>query len=970
MRRFVLSLISPCLATILAAESMVLPGWVAARLLAPRSARADAMTDAARQGADLGRWANDTFVLPEYRANIDDSDPDDPGRIQEGYLFKSGPQAGRFMPETELFPGMRPGSMDGALQGYGDNESFGAYINNVNADLAGQCDERWKGTPDYQCSAHADAYKTLHGGRTSGADLFNDPIFRLSKDTLHRGNGIMDSLMSTCDTGQTVIDGSKKVHIPDERTCSVSVKVPACEVTREIQAVGDPVIFTGGQGLCCEAEGEFLLNLKMGNLSDYSSGVPNQGCPAYTYTMNVRVLDASRIKRVYVYGASWDSVIDLKIDGQRAWSPYPEHGCSDNYSVCQFDLTGTGTCNGTAVPVYEPAGAGGRKYPDITPYLKKNGDHVVQLEVWVRNENGSDGSGGIWLRFEKTPNITETFIDEPAGCRRYTFDHWPPPPGTPPSWTPDGSKEDQASTAWWQCLDADFDRAINAQVTVRHNVHGPYLDPILPEEPKMPPAPICFHAKTRQAGSGNMQCWTDGDGYQHCPAGIPAEGTDCGEMENNPACAFVREECVDGARSPYTGECYVWSRLYDCGYDQDVLDIEQDDDDTICGGALRCVGTDCFRPPGEDNTDFGAVAGMLGALNFSQMEKTCLTDSNDNYNQDIRCELFRGDAMECKKAVAGTVDCCDSPGAVGFADYLNLMFDTWSMRDELGLVDALTAAGEPFYSVWRAIADGSGYLEGDLICVPDTLKNAIDDTTWDLGLGALKQEIMNKVGQWVADEFGEEAFHMIFEGTVNAAGEATVTGISSVLADIVSVIGWVKLIYDIAVMIARIVFECTDDEYLLNVRKQMKLCHYVGNYCNTYDQAAMRCMEYRDAYCCFNSPLARLIQQQARPQLGKTFGRPEQPFCNGLTPAEVARVDWTRIDFSEWLGLITAAGKLPKNYEELRQKFDISALTRSKRKNQAPNYDVKERIEIMSGAMSRSTSGNADEIRQRTRDGM
>src|SRR5260363_98333 len=35
------------------------------------------------------------------------------------------------------------------------------------------------------------------------------------------------------------------------------------------------------------------------------------------------------------------------------------------------------------------------------------------------------------------------------------------------------------------------------------------------------------------------------------------------------------------------------------------------------------------------------------------------------------------------------------------------------------------------------------------------------------------------------------------------------------------------------------------------------------------------CIEKRESYCCFNSPLSRMIQEQVRPQLGLPFGDAE-----------------------------------------------------------------------------------------------
>ncbi len=45
--------------------------------------------------------------------------------------------------------------------------------------------------------------------------------------------------------------------------------------------------------------------------------------------------------------------------------------------------------------------------------------------------------------------------------------------------------------------------------------------------------------------------------------------------------------------------------------------------------------------------------------------------------------------------------------------------------------------------------------------------------------------------------------------------------------------------------------------------------------------------------------MARLIQQNGRAQLGTGFGSPEAPDCEGLSPEQLSRIDFSRINFSE-----------------------------------------------------------------------
>ena len=75
------------------------------------------------------------------------------------------------------------------------------------------------------------------------------------------------------------------------------------------------------------------------------------------------------------------------------------------------------------------------------------------------------------------------------------------------------------------------------------------------------------------------------------------------------------------------------------------------------------------------------------------------------------------------------------------------------------------------------------------------------------------------------------------------------------------------------------------------------------------------CIEKLKSYCCYNSPLSRIVNQQLRSPASSvlgTFGPPENPSCDGLTISQLATVDWTKVDLSEWTALLTEHGLQPK----------------------------------------------------------
>jgi len=78
-------------------------------------------------------------------------------------------------------------------------------------------------------------------------------------------------------------------------------------------------------------------------------------------------------------------------------------------------------------------------------------------------------------------------------------------------------------------------------------------------------------------------------------------------------------------------------------------------------------------------------------------------------------------------------------------------------------------------------------------------------------------------------------------------------------------------------------------------------CHFVGEYCA--EKWLGSCVQKKRTYCCFSSPLARIIHEQGRPQLGIGWGTPKSPNCRGFTLEEFQKIDFSKIDFSEWINV-------------------------------------------------------------------
>lgn len=106
------------------------------------------------------------------------------------------------------------------------------------------------------------------------------------------------------------------------------------------------------------------------------------------------------------------------------------------------------------------------------------------------------------------------------------------------------------------------------------------------------------------------------------------------------------------------------------------------------------------------------------------------------------------------------------------------------------------------------------------------------------------------------------------------------------------------IIYVILSMMA-----CNEEEGRLALKEGASLCHSVGTYCSSCLRVlgiCVSCVERTTSKCCFNSMLARIVNEQGRIQVGKGWGGSESPDCSGFTVAQLQSLDFAAMDFTEF----------------------------------------------------------------------
>jgi conjugal transfer mating pair stabilization protein TraN len=126
-------------------------------------------------------------------------------------------------------------------------------------------------------------------------------------------------------------------------------------------------------------------------------------------------------------------------------------------------------------------------------------------------------------------------------------------------------------------------------------------------------------------------------------------------------------------------------------------------------------------------------------------------------------------------------------------------------------------------------------------------------------------------------------------------------------------------------------FLCSAEEKQLDVKDRLGLCVKIGSYCSSSFLGV--CKTKRKAYCCFESKLTRILQQQGRPQINKPWDKPKTEQCKGFTVDEFSKLDLSTMDFSEIYSEFLEAAKLPN---EAQMALDIQAKIQQYYQTNAP----------------------------------
>jgi hypothetical protein len=444
-----------------------------------------------------------------------------------------------------------------------------------------------------------------------------------------------------------------------------------------------------------------------------------------------------------------------------------------------------------------------------------------------------------------------------------------------------------------------------------------------------------------------------------------------------------RDSCPDSRdRGIVSGVCYNEVKVYFCPSTEERPNIEvgQDEFVEVCGGAMRCLGTQCHRPnlSGGAADSFAAVSGVMETINHMKYDMTCdeFDGEPTDPNQQCTIRVFKGKQLYCTYAT-GALDiaaelaavegsCCKEAmekagksGGLNWMQYMQIYYLTkraadtgllYSVASSVGaeglynsvagyfgdIKDAVTGA---FNSAYEAAAN----FVSQNITTP--LSSAVDNVASSFGVGGSATSVPADVAMdSIAKPEAMQNFFGSLENTIKQFKQMLlqkafefVNAISPQLAEKIftttvvdgnvvatglnPAVEQALTAYAIFRFVVQMLVACNKTDYEWGVQNRWRLCAYAGNCCSKKVKF-VGCVKRRNLYCCYKSIVARVIAEQIINKgliPGRTWGQRRCSVdCSGFTIEEISSVDWSQIDLSEAIEAMIDAGILNPNNPSAR----------------------------------------------------
>ena len=747
-----------------------------------------------------------------------------------------------------------------------------------------------------------------------------------------------------------VLKKDRRVHSPDIRECTRAVVTDnSVTLHRKIKTQSFAEYVSGSElsgmnGCDSNSIDEGCIQIRLGK----NAGADNYyhcGCCINEEMFTVTLPRPQALNRAVLQQARWDDRLQVWINDKKIWQ-----------SNGDFPPESSGGCELDSNFYLNSPVSLDKQLIDITGH---------QITFRIRTSVGDEGEGYALVKLYF--DIRQLIDDD--------------------RWTPASTLEQLQEMRQWQrdglcnlsyqCLESMSD--------AEHTIHGKViplqasLSPQLPADCKTARAEAdCFYYKTAST--------------QHPP-------DHCVKYANDPDCEFLDSSCLGGSPSKESGICYTRQDRYDCGYTGNLNRIGIEESIHCEGQPMQCMLGECqANITDADNADFASAVSGLHAAKHMAHDMQCNQDGSG-------CRIFSGKPCTCKQGIFNMVDCCNLPTNVNFASYMNLLlmgylFDKSSIHLQSNFPNQLTGhyqkmreplaqginkLSQPAKNLWKDMGKSWDKLTEKLWPTPaevhtqtataKPIAGELSQEAQKSMLGNMQQQLMRKMAEVVHKILGEDAANLLFRTAGNnlasQGGQLSQQTLimNPAITSAISAVTMIYTAYTMTKLIVQITHKCEDEEFELAAKREMKTCHKVGSYSES-KLLGISSLEF-NSYCCFSSPLSRILQVQIRKQLKTGWGSAEHPDCSGVTPEILQTVDWNLIDLSEWLALLKLQNKLPELNADTLKQLNLEALTGKGSRLDFDQHreDSRKRLEaryddITPGQLNRYQNSKADSLRQ------
>ncbi|MDD5056548.1 MAG: conjugal transfer protein TraN [Sideroxydans sp.] len=456
----------------------------------------------------------------------------------------------------------------------------------------------------------------------------------------------------------------------------------------------------------------------------------------------------------------------------------------------------------------------------------------------------------------------------------------------------------------------------------------------------------------------SASCWQYKAVYDCMDQSSPTYTDTCKQVRDGGSCANYAElsaTCNNDLPKLANGACPLFDVKYSCETAPGNPYTE-----TTCSSSTSCVDQNgnpsfCTGPVSQEtNTSIGGVAAAQEMARQAGVYADKGTNPAESDPDKIL--LFKGEGARCSEGMWGLApNCCkgDSKGAsatnalitqqlvaAGWNQIAQAYVGSGYMYDTLldKTIDLVTKALGAMQQVMGGVLNGTttiattaSNIAGGAAGVASSISLT---NTGDMIGGAIGGAVLGAAAGQYAIKLGANTG---FAGTVTAVGSAIGTVGGTYIAGVTMYAGaalWNGTAMTLAgaanagsqaiaaictpCMVGMLVFSilmsfaaCSPEE----IKTQLKLgapglCHFVGTYCNTKDILG-GCITTMQSYCCFNSRIGRIIQEGAKGtsstagQLG-SWGSSRTPDCSGIKTTDLNKLDFSKIDLSEFIQDVTA----------------------------------------------------------------